>query len=138
DHAHRPAARGALLDLRGARPDQQGRLRASRGQGMRGLRRGLVSVAAATALLGGASVPAVMLAPVASAHSVLISTDPADGSEVPESPEQVSLTFNEEINQHFVTVTVRQADDPTIWVAGEPTVDGDTVNAQVEDLEPGE
>ena len=104
---------------------------------MSGLRRGVVSVAAATALLGGATVPAVMLAPVASAHSVLISVDPQDGSEVANSPEQVELAFNEEINQNFVSVAVRSADDPANRVAGEPVVDGDTVTARVEDLEPG-
>lgn len=104
---------------------------------MSGLRRRLVSVAAATALLGGATVPTVMLAPVAAAHSVLISADPEGGSEVENSPEQVQLTFNEEINQNFVTVTVRRADDPTNRVAGDPTVDGDTVTARVEDLDPG-
>ena len=104
---------------------------------MSGLRRRLVSVAAATALLGGAGVPAVMLAPAAAAHSVLIATDPENGSELENSPEQVELTFNEEINQNFVTVTVRQADDSTNRVTGEPTVDGDTVTAQVEDLAPG-
>ena len=104
---------------------------------MSGLRRRLVSVAAATALLGGASVPAVMLAPVAAAHSVLIATDPENGSELENSPEQVELTFNEEINQNFVTVTVRRADDSTNRVAGDPTGDGDTVTAQVEDLDPG-
>ena len=99
---------------------------------MSGLRRRLVSVAAATALLGGAGVPAVMLAPAAAAHSVLIATDPENGSELENSPEQVELTFNEEINQNFVTVTVRQDDDSTNRVTGEPTVDGDTVTAQVE------
>lgn len=104
---------------------------------MSGLRRRLVSVAAATALLGGATAPVVMLAPVAAAHSVLVSVDPQDGSEVENSPGQVVLTFNEEINQNFVSVAVRSADDPANRVAGEPTVDGESVTAQVEDLGPG-
>ena len=102
-----------------------------------GARRGLVSVAAATALLGGAAVPAVMLAPVAAAHSVLISVDPQDGSELENSPEQIVLTFNEEINQNFVSVAVTSATDSTNRVVGDPTVDGDTVTARVEDLGPG-
>lgn len=104
---------------------------------MSGLRSRLVSVAAAAALLGGATVPAVMLAPVAAAHSVLLSVDPQDGSELENSPEQVVLTFNEEINQSFLTVAVTSPDDSTNRVAGEPTADGDTVTAQVEDLGPG-
>ena len=104
---------------------------------MSGFRRRLGAVAAATALLGGASVPAVMMAPVAAAHSVLISSDPEDGSEVADSPEQIVLTFNEEINQNFVTVAVTSAEDSTNRVSGEPTVAGETVTAQVEDLAPG-
>ena len=99
--------------------------------------RGLVSVAAATALLGGATAPAVMLAPVAAAHSVLISVDPQDGSELENSPEQIVLTFNEEINQNFVSIAVTSANDSTNRVVGDPTVNGDTVTAQVEDLGPG-
>lgn len=102
------------------------------------LRRGLVSAAAAAALFGAAGVPAVVLAPVAAAHSVLLSVDPQDGSRVEVSPEQVVLTFNEEINPNFVTVAVTSAGDPTNRVAGEPTAAGDTVTAQIEDLGPGE
>lgn len=101
------------------------------------LRQRFVSVAAATALLGGAAVPAVVMAPVAAAHSVMLSIDPQDGGEVENSPEQVVLTFNEEINQNFVTVAVTTEGDTTNRVAGEPTVSGETVTAQVEDLAPG-
>lgn len=101
------------------------------------LRQRFVSVAAATALLGGATVPAVVMAPVAAAHSVMLSIDPQDGGEVENSPEQVVLTFNEEINQNFVTVAVTTEGDTTNRVAGEPTVNGETVTAQVEDLAPG-
>lgn len=101
------------------------------------LRQRFVAVAAASALLGGAAVPAVVMAPVAAAHSVLLSIDPQDGGEVENSPEQVVLTFNEEINQNFVTVAVTTEGDTTNRVAGEPTVNGETVTAQVEDLAPG-
>nr|WP_279629914.1 copper resistance protein CopC [Dietzia lutea] len=40
-----------------------------------------------------------MLAPVAAAHSVLISVDPEDGSQLDTAPEQIVLIFNEEVNQ---------------------------------------
>lgn len=102
------------------------------------LRRRLVSVAAATALLGGATLPAVVLAPVAAAHSVLIAMDPENGGKLENSPGQIVLTFNEEINQNFVTVAVTTAGDSTNRVAGDPSVDGDTVTAQVEELGPGD
>lgn len=39
----------------------------------------------------------LLSAPIASAHAVLESTDPADGAVLPESPAQVTMTFNETI-----------------------------------------
>ena len=91
----------------------------------------------AAALLGGVTAPAVLLAPVAAAHSVLISVDPEDGSQLDAAPEQIVLTFNEEVNQNFASVAVTAGDDRTNRVAGEPMVDGETVTARVDDLAPG-
>ncbi|KAA0919867.1 copper resistance CopC family protein [Dietzia sp. ANT_WB102] len=101
------------------------------------LRGRLASVAVAAALVGGAAAPSVVLAPVATAHSVLISVDPEDGSELDASPGQIVLSFNEEINQNFVSVAVTSEDGQANRVAGKPTASGETVTAQVEDLEPG-
>ncbi|WP_314037625.1 copper resistance protein CopC [Dietzia sp. CH92] len=101
------------------------------------LRRRLGSVAVAAALLGGATAPAVLLAPVAAAHSVLLSVDPQDGSQLDASPEEIVLTFNEEVNQNFASVAVTAGDDRTNRVTGEPVVEGDTVTARVDDLAPG-
>ena len=97
----------------------------------------LASVAVAAALLGGVTAPAVLLAPVAAAHSVLISVDPEDGSQLDAAPEQIVLTFNEEVNQNFASVAVTAGDDRTNRVTGEPMVDGETVTARVDDLAPG-
>lgn len=109
---------------------------------MTGARRRLGGVVAAGALIGGTglavAVPTVVTAPVAAAHSVLLSIDPQDGVEVAGSPEQIVLTFNEEINPNFVTVAVTSEGDSTNRVAGDPTVDGATVTAQVSDLAAGE
>ncbi|MCT1885875.1 copper resistance protein CopC [Dietzia cinnamea] len=107
------------------------------GAGRSPLRRRLGSVAVAAALLGGATAPSVMLAPVAAAHSVLISVDPEDGSQLDAAPEQIVLTFNEEVNQNFASVAVTAGDDRTNRVTGEPMVDGETVTARVDDLAPG-
>lgn len=108
---------------------------------MTGLRRRIGAVTTAAALVGGtglaAAVPGVLMAPIAAAHSVLVSVDPADGSELDNSPEQVVLTFNEEVNQNFATVAVTAGEGSPNQVSGEPTVFGETVTAQVEDLEPG-
>ncbi|MCT1863835.1 copper resistance protein CopC [Dietzia cinnamea] len=91
----------------------------------------------AAALLGGVTAPAVLLAPVAAAHSVLISVDPEDGSQLDAAPEQIVLTFNEEVNRNFASVAVTAGDDRANRVAGEPMVDGETVTARVDDLAPG-
>lgn len=104
---------------------------------MTGLRRRLASATVAAALLGAATVPAVVLAPVAAAHSVLVSIDPQDGSELDVSPERVELTFNEEINQSFASVAVTSDEDKTNRAAGDPVVEGTMVVLPVEDLGPG-
>lgn len=101
------------------------------------MRHRLASAALAVGLLGGAATPALLVAPVAAAHSVLLEVSPADGATVESSPGQVSLTFNEEINQSFASVAVTAGGDRTPRTVGDPVVDGPTVTAEVEDLEPG-
>lgn len=101
------------------------------------LRRRMASVAVATALLGGATAPALVLAPAASAHAVLLSVDPEDSAELETSPEQVVLTFNEEVNQNFASVAVTSEEDRTNRAVGEPVVEGPNVTVQIEDLPPG-
>ena len=101
------------------------------------LRRRMASVAVATALLGGATAPALVLAPAASAHAVLLSVDPEDGAKLETSPEQVVLTFNEEVNQNFASVAVTSEEDRTNRAVGEPVVEGPNVTVQIEDLPPG-
>lgn len=97
----------------------------------------MAAAALAAVLLGGVAAPATILAPVAAAHSVLLTTDPVDGSSLDVSPEQVVLTFNEEINQSFASVAVTSADDRTNRVAGEPVVEGTAVTAALDGLPDG-
>lgn len=104
---------------------------------MTALRGRLASVAVAAALVGGAAAPAVVLAPVAGAHSVLVSIDPEDGSELDTPPDEIVLTFNEEINQNFASVAVTAGDDRATRVVGDPSVAGETVTVDVDELEPG-
>lgn len=102
------------------------------------VRRRMASVAMASALIGGvATAPALVLAPAASAHSVLLSVDPEDGAQLEASPEQVVLTFNEDVNQNFASVAVTSEDDRANRAIGDPTVEGPEVSAQIEDLPPG-
>ncbi|UVE94262.1 copper resistance CopC family protein [Dietzia sp. B32] len=101
------------------------------------LRGRMASIAVAAALIGGAAAPAVVLAPVAAAHSVLTSVVPQDGSELDAPPGEIVLTFNEEINQNFASVAVTAGDDRSNRVVGDPSVAGETVTVELDDLEPG-
>ena len=104
---------------------------------MTAVRRCLASATVAAALLGAATVPAVVLAPVAAAHSVLVSINPEDGADLDVSPGQIEMVFNEEINQSFASVAVTSDENKTNRVVGDPVVEGPTVNVEVEDLTPG-
>lgn len=104
---------------------------------MTALRGRVASVAVAAALVGGAAAPAVVLAPVAVAHSVLVSIDPEDGSELDTPPDEIVLTFNEEINQSFASVAVTAGDDRAARIVGDPSVAGEVVTVEVDDLGPG-
>ena len=97
----------------------------------------LAAVAFALALTGGAAAPATVFAPTAAAHSALVSVDPQDGSTLEASPDQVTLTFNEEINQMFASVAVTTDADRTNLVVDEPVVEGSTVTAALDDLAAG-
>ncbi|MDO8393522.1 MAG: copper resistance protein CopC [Dietzia sp.] len=101
------------------------------------IRARLASTALAATMIVGAAAPATVLAPVAAAHSVLVSVDPQDGATLETSPGEVSLTFNEEINQNFASVAVTTGDDRTTLVVGEPTVEGETVTVALDDLADG-
>lgn len=101
------------------------------------MRRGLGSAAIAAAVLGGTAAPALLVAPIAAAHSALISVSPEDGAQLDASPEEVVLTFNEEVNQSFATIAVTGQDNRENLAEGEPTVDGPVVSSRVSDLEPG-
>ena len=98
----------------------------------------LASAAVAVALLGGTAVPAVVTAPVAAAHSVLLSVEPADGATVDASPDRVTLTFNEEINPSFATVAVNGSARDGSKVEGQPVVTGPVVEARLGTLDDDE
>lgn len=100
---------------------------------MTAIRARLASTALAVTMIVGAAAPATVLAPVAAAHSVLVSVDPQDGATLETSPGRVSLTFNEEINPNFASVAVTTGDDRTSLTVGEPTVEGETVTVAVDD-----
>lgn len=88
-----------------------------------------VAVAAAAAVLA--------LAAPAAAHDELVSSTPAAGEELAVAPEQIVLTFSNEL----LSLEENSGTDMTVvdesgrdWVAGAPVVEADTVTVP---LEPG-
>ncbi|WP_188829605.1 copper resistance CopC family protein [Nocardia camponoti] len=72
---------------------------------------------------------------IASAHSGVISSTPEDGATIETGPARVSLTFNEELQPTFPTLTV-VGPDARLWSKGKAVVDGRTVSVEVGELGP--
>ncbi|MDG3010529.1 copper resistance protein CopC [Rhodococcus sp. D2-41] len=71
----------------------------------------------------------------ASAHSVPVGSVPADGAQVDQSPQTVSITFNEALQTAFEAMTV-VGPDGHLWSKGKPTVQGATISVPVGALGP--
>jgi hypothetical protein len=87
--------------------------------------------AAALVLLCGLAL--LIGAGAASAHTRLLSSDPADGASLDASPARVSLEFNETMQPEFSTITV-VGPDGTAYQSGAPTADGRTIGTAVSPL----
>ncbi|MBD0863975.1 copper resistance protein CopC [Gordonia sp. zg691] len=98
----------------------------------RRVRRPVVLVLAALACLG---LVGTWAAPAASAHSRLVSSDPADGATLQTGPEAITLTFNEPVQSSYAVLNVVGPDDH-YWQSGEPTVDGTQFRVGVRELGP--
>ncbi|MEK6439217.1 copper resistance CopC family protein [Pseudonocardia sp. T1-2H] len=72
---------------------------------------------------------------VASAHNVLIGSDPPDGATLTAGPAQVRLTFDLPVREGFATVTV-VGPGGTRWEDGAPVVYANTVSEKVRPLGP--
>lgn len=66
------------------------------------------------------------VAPPASAHTELLSSDPASGASLPQRPVRLTLTFTEPVPAESATVAVTAADGTT-WPTGEVTAQGATL-----------
>ncbi|WP_405487534.1 copper resistance protein CopC [Nocardia sp. NBC_00511] len=78
------------------------------------------------ALLGGG---------VADAHSVPVSSSPANGAQVDSSPGTASVTFNENLQTAYPSMTV-SGPDGNLWSKGDPKVEGPTISIEVGELGP--
>lgn len=81
--------------------------------------------AVVTTLLAGLILAAAALtgAATASAHATRIATDPADGAQLTASPQRVSATFNETLQQTFAAMTV-VGPDGNLWSTDDVRVEG--------------
>ena len=87
-----------------------------------------LAVSAATVLAASA----LSVAP-ASAHASLQSSNPTENAVLDAAPDEVTLTFNQSVQQYFVTVTVVGSDSHD-WAASDPVVDGSTVTVDLDGL----
>lgn len=80
-------------------------------------------------------VAATSTAPPACAHAARLSTDPAPDAALATGPQQVSATFNEQLQTTFAAVTV-VGPDGNVWSTGEPAVHGAVVDIALRPLGP--
>jgi copper transport protein len=85
-------------------------------------RRAGLALALALAVSGGVAAAAVILAPAARAHAVLVSSTPVDGSRVSTQPVQVRLTFDEPVglipaDEQVISATGARADTARVRLA---------------------
>lgn len=78
---------------------------------------------------------ALLGAGTASAHSAAIGSSPENGAQIDTSPARVSVTFNEELQPNYPSMTVT-GPDGNLWSKGEPKVEGSSVSIEVGELGP--
>jgi methionine-rich copper-binding protein CopC len=99
------------------------------------MRRSAVAVSVSALFLIAAFWIATPTAPVASAHAVRVSTDPAANAVLAIGPQRVSATFNEQLQTTFAAMTV-VGPDGNVWSTGDPTVRGAVVDIALRPLGP--
>ncbi len=75
----------------------------------------------------------LLTAAPAGAHAALVASDPAEGARIEAPPQNVTLTFNEPIQQQFAAVAVTGPDGGSHTV-GEPTATGREVSIALDGL----
>ncbi|MGW5379595.1 copper resistance CopC/CopD family protein [Nocardia sp. NPDC003999] len=85
-----------------------------------------MTVLARVLLAGLSAVAAVLLAPsaVASAHAVLVATDPAYGATIPDAPTRVTVRFDEPVTAAGAGVTVSDKDGRRVDTEAVSAADG--------------
>ncbi len=97
--------------------------------------RRLVHIAWVGLLLVAMTLTATVTAQVASAHATRVSSQPADNAVLTAGPDQVSATFNEQLQTTFAAMAV-VGPDGNVWSTGQPTVQGAVVSVGMRPLGP--
>lgn len=92
------------------------------------------AVLATAAFTGFTLVTSIGAAP-ASAHTVLVSSDPPADATLTAGPARVSATFNEELQTTFAAMTV-VGPDGNLWSSGDPELRGPVAAVAVRPLGP--
>lgn len=91
----------------------------------------------AVALVGALTTLTVLVgAPPAAAHNVLISSDPADGDRLDTPPEEVTLTFDQPVQDAGTNEVAVTGPDGGAWAEGTVTIDGAEATAPLRPLGP--
>ena len=94
-------------------------------------RRSIACLAARIVAIGVALTAITLATPPASAHSELLDSTPSDGQVVRELPDEVELTFNQDIAPDFATVTAAPLGSDAQGTRLEVAVDGPLITADV-------
>jgi len=97
--------------------------------------RRLVHIAWLSLLLAAMTLASTVNAQVASAHATRVSSQPADNAVLTAGPDQVTATFNEQLQTTFAAMAV-VGPDGNVWSSGQPTVQGAVVSIGLRPLGP--
>jgi len=86
-------------------------------------------------LLAAMTLTSTVNVQVASAHATRVSSQPADNAVLTAGPDQVSATFNEQLQTTFAAMAV-VGPDGNVWSSGQPTVQGAVVSIGMRPLGP--
>ena len=90
---------------------------------------------AAAALAAGVVALLVAAAPMASAHTARIASDPPEAAQLTSGPAHVSATFNEPLQLQFASMTV-VGPDGNLWSTGAPRIAGAVISVDLRPLGP--
>ena len=125
-------AASAAADSGGARGNARAVVRGNRGKRSdRGDRKGLIRRRVVAVLTAVLCVWGLAVAPAASAHATVVSTDPADGAVLPTAPARVTVTYNEAVSLQLGALRVFAPDGSQVEIGSADHLSGQPRTASV-------